>query len=159
MATTPSVVIEKLRDFFAPLVTSQASVQDSIREFISETAIAYRSSSIVSDHGGDGSLRAGDRMPDLDAGSHCKTLLSDWTEACFLAILLDVSDRDAFPSLASANVKRIFLRSEDFDDAGRHLLGSEPKIVILRPDGYVGYRGGAARGDELDEFLRQNRLN
>jgi len=33
--------------------------------FISETAIEYRSSPIVADYGGDGRLRAVDRLPDL----------------------------------------------------------------------------------------------
>jgi 2-polyprenyl-6-methoxyphenol hydroxylase-like FAD-dependent oxidoreductase len=87
MATAANPFVESVRDAFLPLISGLRPIQKSFLGFVSETAIEYRSSSIVADHGGDGSLRAGDRMPDLtlDAKNGGSTLLGDWTEAKHLA--------------------------------------------------------------------------
>ena len=59
MATTSDSILEALRDALMPVITQLQPVQKAMLGFISETAIGYRSSSIVADHGGDGDLRAG----------------------------------------------------------------------------------------------------
>ena len=56
-ATTP--LIESVRDTLLPFISGMKPVQKAVLGFVSETAIHYRSSSIVSDHGGDGTLRVG----------------------------------------------------------------------------------------------------
>jgi len=111
-------------------------VQKAITAFISETAIEYRSSSIVSDHGGDGALRAGDRMPDLTLRN--STLLEDWTDGKPLALALDATDQEIQQVESGLQHARVLpLRASDFDDEGRRLLGTEGKLLIIRPDGYV----------------------
>ena len=131
--------------------------------FISETAIQYRSSKVVQDHGGDGSLHAGDRMPDLDvmnSGGAKTTLLADWKEAKHLAIVLDASDtekREVHDRLESAAI--VSLSSGELTDEGRRLLGGQKKLLVVRPDGYVGFRGSASDLAELDRYARQDGIS
>jgi 2-polyprenyl-6-methoxyphenol hydroxylase-like FAD-dependent oxidoreductase len=157
ITTGSSPVVEAARNTLLPLIVSLKPVQKSILGFISETAIEYRSSSIVADHGGDGSLKAGDRMPDIPLGRN--SLLQDWTDGKHLAILLDAKDQEADKvkqHLPHARV--IVVRSSELDDEGRELFGAGKKLLILRPDGYLGFRGAPANLVELDAYARQDGL-
>lgn len=161
LATSANPLIEGIRDALLPLLTGLHPVQKAAAAFISETAIEYRSSSIVADHGGDGTLRAGDRMPDLalQNRSHtATTLLEDWTDGKHLALLLEATDQEVaeVTSLAPARVLR--LRASDLEDEGRHLLGVEKKLLILRPDGYIGFRGPVAKRAEWRAYAQQDGL-
>jgi hypothetical protein len=160
MATTANPVIEGIRDALAPLLTSLKSIQKGALGFISETAINYRSSSIVRDLGGDGALRAGDRMPDLNlVNNGSVTLLSHWTSAQHRIVMLNREVAKAEPiTTALPNAEIVAIRSADLDDAGKNELGSEPKLVVLRPDGYIGFRGPLNRSQEFAEYVRQDAL-
>ena len=156
LATTANPLLEKLRDILLPHIVSLHSVQKAMLGFISETAIEYRSSSIVSDHGGDGFLRAGDRLPDIHIGEQDKgsTLLESWTEPEHLAILLNATDEEATNMAAGfAGIPIYSLHGSDLDDEGRNLMGGEKKLFILRPDGYVGFRAPLAKRDELRAYV------
>lgn len=160
-ATTENPIMQKLRDALAPRLTELRSVQESMMGFVSETGIEYRSSSIVSDFGGDGSLRAGDRMPDISIGEldSGRTLLQDWTDTRHLILLLNATDRER-DELSSyfAGSRVISLHGSDLDDHGRELLGAQKKIVIVRPDGYLGLRARIDRADEWRFYARQDGL-
>jgi hypothetical protein len=93
MAATANPLLEKFRDLLLPWLSSPQSVQDSLTGFIAETAIEYRSSSIVAEHGGDGDLKAGDRMPDLGLrkAGFPSSLLEDWTDGRHLVLLVNAS--------------------------------------------------------------------
>jgi 2-polyprenyl-6-methoxyphenol hydroxylase-like FAD-dependent oxidoreductase len=161
-ASTQNSVLAGLRDTLMPLLTSLKPVQRAMLGFVSETAIEYRSSSFVADHGGDGELRAGDRLPDLAlrgaVGSG--TLLGDWTEAKHWAMALDgtaaeVSEIGA--ALPGARVAPLSVAS--LDDEGQRLLGREKKLLILRPDGYLGFRGPIQDRDAWMTYARQDALD
>jgi 2-polyprenyl-6-methoxyphenol hydroxylase-like FAD-dependent oxidoreductase len=160
MATTTNPVLESLRDALAPLISSLRPIQKAALGFISETAITYRSSSIVQDHGGDGDLRAGDRMPDLVLlNNSAPTLLSNWTRAKHLVVMLNRDVAKVEPiTCALPNAEIVAIRSADLDDVGKSELGTEPKLVILRPDGYIGFRGPLNRSQEFSEYVRQDAL-
>jgi hypothetical protein len=49
--------------------------------------------------------------------------------------------------------------ASDFDEEGRRLLGNENKLLIVRPDGYVGFRGSISRPSEWEAYARQDGLN
>ena len=66
LATASNPLLETVRDDLLSALSSLTPVQKAMLGFISETGINYRSSSIVKDFGGDSSLWAGDRMPDLE---------------------------------------------------------------------------------------------
>ena len=160
-ATTSNPIAESLRDALLPAIAGLDKVQQSMLGFISETAIDYRDSSIVADHGGDGSLRAGDRMPDFGTGERdgSSTLLANWTTGRHFALLFNVTEAEQtdfklnFPSIPA-----IRLHSSEVDDNALGLLGREKKILIVRPDGYVGFRGPYTKQDELHAYADQDGL-
>ena len=160
IVTATNPLLRGVRDAMAPVVSRLKPVQKAIAGFVSETAIDYRSSSIVSDHGGDGSLRAGDRMPDLPLlGSKGQSsLLADWTDGSHLAILYQSGDREMQVVSDSLKQTRLLaLQSGELDSAGKDLLGSGKKLLIVRPDGYVGYRGPLGT-NTLERYALQNAL-
>ena len=160
IVTATNPLIRGVRDTMAPVVSSLKPVQKAIAGFISETAIDYRSSSIVFDQGGDGSLRAGDRMPDLAllGVEGQSSLLADWTDGSHVAILYHGGDSEMQTVRNCLKHARLLaLQPAELDRAGRVLLGSAEKLLIIRPDGYVGYRG-PLRGSTLERYALQNAL-
>ncbi|MGA9389935.1 MAG: FAD-dependent monooxygenase [Candidatus Sulfotelmatobacter sp.] len=162
LTTAASPLLVKLRDALLPHLTTMSAVQKGFAGFISETAIEYRSSPIVQDHGGDGDLRAGDRMPDPDIksenGGHT-TLLGDWTDTRHLVIAMDATEQvkaDLASALSHARV--IALRAEDLDSEGGRLFGRQPKLLIVRPDGYIGFRGPLEQSNGWQAYARQDAL-
>jgi 2-polyprenyl-6-methoxyphenol hydroxylase-like FAD-dependent oxidoreductase len=165
LATSPNSLFETIRDALLPLVSNLETVQKNMLGFISETAIEYRSSSIVHDRGGDGELRAGDRLPDLalEISGEPRTLLADWTGAKHLAVVVA-----PFPGEAARQIEQIRARLAHvdvmsvplsaLDDEGRRLLGSEKKLLIVRPDGYVGFRGPLGDAAGWESYSLQDAL-
>jgi 2-polyprenyl-6-methoxyphenol hydroxylase-like FAD-dependent oxidoreductase len=161
MATIANPMLEKIRDTLAPVITKLPPVQHAAIGFISETAIEYRSSSIVADYGGDGQLRAGDRLPDLGLrnGETRSTLLEGWTTASHrvYGLNLDSDDVESLRSkLPGADV--IPLATAQLEQEGRRILGDEAKMLVLRPDGYVGFRAPMGCQAELMNYARQDAL-
>ncbi len=161
VVTATNPLLRGIRDTVAPLVSKQRWIQRAVAGFVSETAINYRSSSIVSDQGGDGSLRAGDRMPDLalDDTNGRSSLLTDWTDGGHLALLYRGTEAEALQVRNRfKQVRLLVLQPDQLDIAGKLLLGLEEKLLLLRPDGYVGYRGPLA-ASALNDYAIQNALN
>jgi 3-(3-hydroxy-phenyl)propionate hydroxylase len=161
MATESGWLVEHIRDAILPIVSGLPPIQKSILGFVSETAIEYRSSSIVSDHVGDGSLRAGDRMPDLTLAHNedRTTLLADWTDGKHLVLLLGATDPE-FGEFTNyfTHASIIHFHASDLDEEGHRLLGVEKKVLIVRPDGYIGFRGSIKKRDDFEAYARQDGL-
>ncbi len=159
MASISNPLMEKLRDTLAPIMVKLPAVQHAALGFVSETAIEYRSSSAVVDLGGDGALRAGDRLPDLNLRSGATTLLKGWTVPRHRVFGLNL-DRDDIETLRSElrNADVVELATADLDDEGKHLLGQEAKVLVMRPDGYVGFRSKAGYRAELIDYARQDAI-
>ncbi|HMG87920.1 MAG TPA: FAD-dependent monooxygenase [Terracidiphilus sp.] len=161
LATISNPVIEKLRDTFAPIIVRLPAVQRGAVGFVSETAIEYRSSSIVADFGSDGHLRAGDRLPDLPLRNRIvrSRLLEDWTapKHRVFGLNLDKDDIETMKNeLRDADADVVSVATSDFYDDGRRLLGDDGKIFVLRPDGYVGFRSRMGFQAELMNYARRN---
>ena len=162
LVTSASPLTAGVRDLLAPHVTEIGAVQRAISGFISETAIDYRSSTVVSDHGGDGHLRAGDRLPDLalsNQGSGDSTLLGRWTSGRHLCVVLNAGN-ELISALKGSlpHVDLLALSSTDLDENGERLLGEEPLLLIVRPDGYIGFRGSPTASDQWRAYARQDAL-
>ncbi|WP_446745122.1 FAD-dependent monooxygenase [Silvibacterium acidisoli] len=141
MATTENSLLEGLRNAILPLVTQLSPVQKAATGFISETAIEYRHSPAVTDRGGDGDLRAGDRMPDLPLG-RARSLLEAWTSPHHLAVLCGASKKDVEEFRQQLPAADIFaIDAAQLDAAGVKAIGQDPKVLLIRPDGYIGFRG------------------
>lgn len=217
--TSTNMLFEHLRDFLAPAITSMEPVQHLLTGFVSETAIEYRGSSIVADYGGEGSLRAGDRVPNPDvefAGGKFGRLLDPLKSGRALALVIGVEDvrkirarvpradvvelRSAeailgteveahpgsmsheaagyhaasseFPSAAAAAAAAMFSAAGAARTFGpapevspvtsvalltpevESLLGSENRVIVIRPDGYLGFRGSIDDLARLDDYAR-----
>lgn len=160
-ATESNRFFDAVRDALLPYLSKLELVRQSTVGFISETAIEYRSSSIVMDKGGDGALRAGDRMPDITIKgiTDGPTLLRDWTSSKHLAVVLNSSPQERVEVQSSLPAAEVFaLDSSALDEEGNRLLGTEEKLVLLRPDGYIGFRGPLARREEWMAYASQDAL-
>jgi hypothetical protein len=160
LATTSNPLVERMRDMLAPLLSMLDPVQHRAVGFISETAIEYRSSSIVHDYGGDGHLRAGDRMPDLRL-SHGRqgSLIEDWTTPRHRVFGLNLDQDDIQTMRADLpNADVVPLVTSDLEYDGRKLFGDDGKIFVLRPDGYLGFRSPMGFRVELLKYARQEAL-
>jgi hypothetical protein len=163
LATTPNRIFESLRDTLLPLIAKLQPVQKAMLGFFSETAIEYRSSSIVADHGGDGDIRAGDRLPDLalSTSEGPSTLLGNWTDAKHLALFVSTNEeRPEIAQIRAALPKAtvVSILGSALDEEGRRLLGSEKKLLIVRPDGYIGFRGPVDDGAHWQAYARRDAL-
>lgn len=147
--TVANPLVEFMRDTVARVVTKLDPVVERIVGFISETAITYRHSPIVRDAGGEGHLRAGDRAPDADVGA--RRLLAPLREARPLAIAID-ADASAVRELLPQAVTTE-LRSDEIDAATREAYGCGT-VHVVRPDGYIGFRGRPGDRDALAAYAR-----
>jgi 2-polyprenyl-6-methoxyphenol hydroxylase-like FAD-dependent oxidoreductase len=156
--TSTSVLLEKLRDAFVHTATQIPFVQEEIVGFVSETAINYRHSAIVMDLLGLGSLRAGDRMPnpELVWKGRRMRLLDPLTSARALLVGFDVQEPFRQQALLP-RAEHLFLNSDDLQMGKEELNGliGESGVIVVRPDGYVGFRGTEANLDGLEEFAHK----
>jgi len=130
-------------------------LQNQVVSFISETAIHYRDSSIVTDVGGSGELRAGDRMPNPQvtlADGTQKPLLSSLTQPQRLLITQKAPDVAA----AASALRRVTMLELAPQQSAEFLesFGNNRGVWVVRPDGYLGFRGGPDSERALIEYAR-----
>jgi 2-polyprenyl-6-methoxyphenol hydroxylase-like FAD-dependent oxidoreductase len=154
-ATTTSPFTALFRDIAGSAISHLPWMQGQIVSFIAETAIHYRNSSIVTDAGGSGELRAGDRMPNPEV------LLANGTQQALLAPLmrpqhlLITQHTSAVATAASAlrSVNVLELAAQQSTGFAEH-FGSEAGVCLVRPDGYLGFRGDRAAQRALFDYAR-----
>jgi hypothetical protein len=160
-------LLQDARNWAALVVTSFGLVKRRITTTASEIAVNYRSSPIVSEHRGievlfGGGPSPGDRAPDVKMGDK---RLFDWIRGTKHTLLLfggDKTNGDAMERLGSI-ARRVRERWGDVvathvvDDPHFALhrrygatLGS---MFLIRPDGYVGFRGAPDDGTALFGYL------
>jgi hypothetical protein len=177
MATLQNPVGQQLRNALLPLLTGIHLIEDRVAETMAETGIHYRRSSVVLGKTGR-ALHAGDRAPDcnlFDGVSGEAILLLDQLRKPGHQLLLfagsssqDAIDFDVRRRLLAgqyAQVMNILLVIHDKssaipdvlfdpDGAAHTLYEAKPTgIVLIRPDGYIGFRGGGNHVDALQEYL------
>jgi 2-polyprenyl-6-methoxyphenol hydroxylase-like FAD-dependent oxidoreductase len=155
MATTTNPFMVLLRDLAGTAISNLPFAQKQIAAFISETAIEYRDSSIVTDLGGSGNLRAGDRVPNP------RVTLADGTQQLLLAplatpqhllITQGLTHHAAAASLLRG-VTALELGPQQSSEFVDH-FGSEPGIWVVRPDGYLAFRAGPEALPALADYAR-----
>ncbi len=177
MATLQSALGQQLRNALLPILTGIHLVEDRIAETMAEIGIHYRRSSVVSGKTGH-AVKAGDRAPDcelqLGAGKNPIRLLDLFRKPVHHLLLFAGPDADSalelnslllemkgdFKDLIDASVvvqgEQSGLPCVLFDSDGAvHALyeAESPAIVLIRPDGYIGFRGGARHADALRAHL------
>jgi 2-polyprenyl-6-methoxyphenol hydroxylase-like FAD-dependent oxidoreductase len=177
LATLQSELGQQLRNALLPILTGSHLVEDRIAETMAEIGIHYRRSWAVSGKTGH-AVKAGDRAPDcelqLGGGKNSTRLLDLFQKPVHHLLLFAGTDAEAALELHSLllEMKRDFkdlidaslvVRAEEsdlpyvlFDEDGTvHSLyeAESPAVVLIRPDGYIGFRGGARHADALREHL------
>jgi 2-polyprenyl-6-methoxyphenol hydroxylase-like FAD-dependent oxidoreductase len=177
MATLQGALGQQVRDALLPMLTGIDLVEDRIAETVAEIGIHYRRSSIVSGKSGH-ALHAGDRAPDcelqrpndreplrlfdlfhkpvhhllffVDAGTDIASKSNDLR----VAICRDFKGLiDAYLVIRGTdpNFSEVLF---DWDDAARALYEAESgAILFIRPDGYIGFRGGIRHVESFREHL------
>ena len=140
-ATAANPVVEKLRDFILHGATQLEAVQRSIAEGISEISIQYRESSIVVEDARGGGAEGGDRMPDAERTGTGERLLDGLRRGEHLIVALDVPPGEVPRDFSGTSVVEIDSRAGGWTPPIEELLGKGPKIYVVRPDGYIGFRG------------------
>jgi len=144
LATTSNFLLGWVRDFLIHTAIRFQMVQTAIGRTISEVSINYRGSSIVRTQGGNRPLRAGDRMPDAVCKETGQTLLAALREPKHLLITVDGSFPEITNSLRQVATFALSSRSRQWAPSIKRLLGSGPRIYLVRPDGYIGFAGTSA---------------
>jgi 2-polyprenyl-6-methoxyphenol hydroxylase-like FAD-dependent oxidoreductase len=177
MASVQGGLGQQLRDALIPMLTGIHLVEDRIAETMAEIGIHYRRSSNVSGKTGH-TLHAGDRAPDCEfqgqPGLEPLRLFDLFREPVYHLLLFAGADAEAaskfkvlrdeigqdYKGLIEALVVIRAARADfsdtlfDSDGEAHALYEAEPSaIVLIRPDGYIGFRGGARHTEALREYL------
>jgi 2-polyprenyl-6-methoxyphenol hydroxylase-like FAD-dependent oxidoreductase len=177
LATLQGALGQQLRDALLSILTGIHSVEDRIAQTMAEIGIHYRRSSIVTGKAGH-TIHAGDRAPDcelqLEAAKNATRLFDLFRNPVHHLLLF----ADADPEIAAkSNALRVEIGRDfkglidafvvirgthaefsgvlfDWDGGAHALYEAEPgALLLIRPDGYIGFRGGARHIQELREHL------
>ncbi|MBA3650988.1 MAG: FAD-dependent monooxygenase [Chthoniobacterales bacterium] len=177
MATTRNSVAQSVRDFLLPVVSGIDLVGEKVADRLAELGVNYRQSPFVENVGG-GRLRAGDRAPDAelrDANGQARRLFEIFRAPrhvllLFLGAGFDADEkmellcsawRDLPPEALESH--RILRGEGDAQADLRDLSGLahsayglvEGGIVLVRPDGYLGYRSDEFEAASLRAYLER----
>lgn len=163
-----------LRNFFihlTPWIAHAEFVQENTTARISQIAFNYRNSPLSEEHFADGSLAAGDRVPDLSvrttqAGSPSATqrLFALLDPSRFTLLLANFADAVALQARLSEalspwqdifRIAQISSPEADVQKQYAEYFGRAPSITLVRPDAYVGFRGGEATADRLVSYCKE----
>ena len=167
LATVRNSVAQSVRDFFLPVVSGLDVVSGKIADRLAELNVSYRNSPIVENHGA-GRLRAGDRAPDAelrDANGRAQRLFELFRAPRHILLLFLGASGNA-AARSEAITRALDCLPEDALDHYRIVRGRSDRaaelrdvsglahaayghfaggVVLVRPDGYIGYRS-----DEFD---------
>lgn len=127
---------------------------------VSQTRIQYRSSSISVNEGSTGTVRAGDRLPwhqvTLDGESSPRDIYSFLKDISFHLFLFDSSQEEVRAALEWKKAQSIVVGVHvirDCELSVRHGIGA-PSVLLVRPDGYIGYCASHFTPQKLGAYLR-----
>jgi 2-polyprenyl-6-methoxyphenol hydroxylase-like FAD-dependent oxidoreductase len=158
-ATTQSPATQQLRDWLVPLLTGIPFLKDAMAERMAELSIDYRGSRWVENHG-IGAVHAGDRAPDAvlyDRVARTERRVFDLLKAPGFLLLVFEGNQplpvdEAILRGLPGRVYRVTmpgkepgpgtLEDRDCRAGAAYGVGEEGLLVLIRPDGYVGFRGG-----------------
>ena len=125
----------------APIVLARSAVQDKAAPRLGQIAASYRDCPIAKGGGRIGSLRAGDRVPDMDVT----------TQAGDIRRLYDLLDLSTLTLFASEGVED----HRPWDDllTVHHVSLDGAGWMLVRPDGYLAAAGRLEDGRTLSRWL------
>lgn len=178
MATVRNSVAQTVRNLLLPMISGVEFVSEKIADQLAELSVNYRSSTIVKNDGG-GTVRAGDRAPDgelRDGEGGARRLFELFRETrhVLLVFMGGGGRRDTVRGIDAQTfgrfaddivIQRIERGRRGLDsDALRDISGMvhsiygllDGGVVLVRPDGYVGYRSNDFSAEKLQAALVRN---
>ncbi len=164
-------IVRSLFNHLAPWIAGADVVQQNSTARLSQLALGYRESPLSVHHGHAGSLRAGDHVPDFplqvvrasDAKEN-QTLFKLLNPSRFTLLFVGISDA---PTLHVQISQKLALwheliegiqieppNGEEEHKRFQDYLGSSPAMLLIRPDGYIGFQGGEHSVSELADYCR-----
>jgi len=158
IGTSANPAVQHLRDIFMPLLTGIPFVKEKMVGRLAEVAIDYRGSAWVENHGL-GPVRAGDRAPDAmlyDREARVERRIFDLLKTPGFVLLAfegfeTPKPPDGILAGLPGTVYRVTrpgrqtgpceLEDRDCRALASYGVGDEGLFILIRPDGYVGYRG------------------
>jgi len=157
-ATAQHPAVQHLRDWLVPLVTGIPFVKEAVAGRLAEVSIDYRASPWVENHGL-GPVHAGDRAPDavlFDRAAREERRIFDLLKIPgFVLLVFDGYEAahagDGILRDLPGKVYRITrpgkemapgaLEDRDCRAGTAYGAGEEGLLILIRPDGYIAYRG------------------
>lgn len=144
----------------APWIVSTDLVQENSTERMSQLGLNYRGSQLSVSHAHPGSLRAGDRVPDLpvtvlkwegtaEKQSRPVTTFGLMDPSTFTLFSINIPDGASTHVAIRRTIDawRHLIRwhriapAVDSDERFRAVFGMSPSILLVRPDGYLSFSG------------------
>lgn len=145
-------------------------VQQAAASRITQIALNYRSSTLSENHATGGSLHAGDRVPELrvmaigPGGQRHETRLADLLDPSRFTLLVISPGRASELHAQAMNsieawhdlivVEQVEAAEGQEHRRYRENFGTLPSLVLIRPDAYIGFRGGEHSVSHLANYCR-----
>jgi 2-polyprenyl-6-methoxyphenol hydroxylase-like FAD-dependent oxidoreductase len=161
----------------APLLVGTEFVQNNSTKRLSQIGLNYRDSSLSETHQHHGSLRAGDRLPDLDVTVLNKPhsvaqnptpekLFSLINPSMFTLLYVNIIDPESLHALMQKqpepwqNMINGYQIAPPAPDSSQHKhftdkFGNAPILVLIRPDSYIGFTAGVDSLPKLVTYLKK----
>ena len=138
--TTTNPAVQFLRNHLAPIAASLGAVRRKVGGIATMTTLRYEKSQAVNDHGGGSKVHAGEYAPDAPVmNQHGATsTVHELIREPHSHILGSAADAPWMLTDGEANPYQ----------------GREALVYVIRPDGYVGFRGPATNQPALDAYLK-----
>ena len=153
MAGSGKPWVEHLRNFALPHLLGLSVVDDLVARSVSETGIHYRRSGAVKDAAHGGPLRAGDRMPNAELTNGSGALLAPLCTAQHQLLALDLTGAAVPRDLQNTAVVQVQSGDHGWTPGLEKLLGHGRMLYLIRPDGYIGFRG-TTDGEAFRSYAR-----
>jgi 2-polyprenyl-6-methoxyphenol hydroxylase-like FAD-dependent oxidoreductase len=163
-----------MRSFFMhlmPWLGNAEFVQETATARISQISLNYRNSPISEDRFADGSLVAGDRVPDISLRQANATgdgempgLSSLLNPSRFTLLLANFADAASAQQKISESISPwqdlidvVAIESPQGEASKLYqdYFGSKASITLVRPDAYIGFRGGESSINELPKYFQR----
>ncbi|WP_446742934.1 FAD-dependent monooxygenase [Silvibacterium acidisoli] len=157
----------------APWIVGTEFMQENSTQRMSQLLLNYRRSPLSVSKHEPGQVKAGDRVPDVELtvvggeGSATrepekKTLFDLLSPDRFTLLFANLESASATHQNVKSKLaawKELIstysvAAANDSSQAYRHLFGSHPALVFVRPDGYAAFTGREDSIDDLEEWLR-----
>jgi hypothetical protein len=174
---TENQFVRSIFNHLAPWIGGLHFVEENATARISQLSLNYRDSSLSADHAAGGSLRAGDRAPELRLRAALKfesdretrgpefeegRLYSLLSPSLFTLVLVNIDDAASVHAQIAKVLepwRQLIATVEVQPSQGeankrfREYFGSLSSLVLIRPDAYVGFRGNEHSVPKLAEYL------